>query len=286
MQTAQSESACFPAMTDEQFSQWAELIEQRTGMHLPQERRSFLVTSLSLRMREVGYTNYNDYFTYLQQAQQGTTEWMTLVDRLTVHETRFFRHAPTMEFLRQEFLPELISLSHRQKSVKIWSAGCSTGEEPYSLAMLVDDYIRQFNLNLYLGVTGTDISLPALQIAREGIYNNYKLRHVPEGLRHDYFGEVSKGHYKVKDELRRRVCFTPSNIVDMAGLPIKECDLICCQNLLIYFNRNRRLEIIDNLVRRLRKDGLLILGAGEVLSKPHPELEPVEYPNTLIFRRK
>jgi len=280
--------SCFEQMDDVQFDHWTSLLEDRTGMHLPMERRSFLETSLGLRMKEIGMQNFAAYYQHLQAEKIGEKEWLTLVDRLTVHETRFFRHQPSLDFLEKVILPGVFKSEPDRKKIQIWSAGCSTGEEAYTLGMIINQYIKDMlnNQHCYLAVTGMDISIPALVTARKAIYDHYKVRHVPEQYLEHFFVAQANGRYQIIDALKKRVCFVPFNIIDMKKTLLESMDIIFCQNVLIYFNRDRRKQIIHQLVQRLKPGGFLVLGAGESLSKPHAELEKIDFPNTLAFLRK
>lgn len=279
--------SCFEKMDDVLFDTWTSLLEERTGMHLPKERRSFLETSLALRMKEIGVLDFASYYQHLQSEKNGDYEWLTLVDRLTVHETRFFRHKPSLELLKKVILPRLFDSEPDRKQLQVWSAGCSTGEEAYTLAMVVNQFLNGLSYNnCYLAITGMDISLPALAIARKAVYEQNKVRQVPEQYLDYYFDEQNDGRYQVIDALRKRVCFVPFNIIDMKKTLLESMDIIFCQNVLIYFNRDKRKKIIHHLVERLKPGGFLVLGAGESLNTPHPELEKINFLNSLAFLKK
>ena len=282
----------FEQMDETQFQRWTNLLEDRIGMHLPKERRSFLETSLGLRMKEIGMHDYAAYYKYLQSGHYGQREWLTLVDRLTIHETRFFRHQPSIDVLEQVILPELFASEPQRNKLQIWSAGCSTGEEAYTLGMVADQFIRQpdpdtqQSRNCYIAVMGMDISVPALVQARKGIYDKYKVRYVPQEYLDYYFDRQQDGRYQVREQLKKRVCFVPFNIIDMKKILLEPMDIIFCQNVLIYFNRERRKQIIEQLVKRLKSGGFLVLGAGEALTRPHAELKKIDFTNALAFVKK
>ncbi len=288
MAALNSSWSCFERMDEVQFYSWTSLLEERTGMHLPIERRSFLETSLGLRMREIGLEDYETYYKLLLSAKNGQREWLTLVDRLTVHETYFFRHQPSLDVLENIILPGLFATDPDRKNVQIWSAGCSTGEEVYTLCMVADQFMQKLppEANSYLAITGMDISVPALTIARKAVYDKYKIRYVPERFLEQYFVEQEDGRYRITEALKKRVCFVPFNIVDMKKTLLQPMDIIFCQNVLIYFNRDRRKQIMQHLVERLKPGGFLVLGAGETLTNPHPELEKINAPDALAFFKK
>jgi len=166
--------------------------------------------------------------------------------------------------------------------------GCSTGEEAYTLSMIIEQFLqsRAISKSCYLAVTGMDISLPALTIARKAIYEHYKIRHVPEYYLHKFFIKQKGGHYKISNSLKKRTCFASFNLIDMAKTSFGTMDIIFCQNVLIYFKSKIRKDIIYQLVEHLKPGGFLVLGAGETLGKPHPELKKIDFPQTLAFVKK
>jgi len=275
-----------PPMSDAQFVRWAALLEQRTGMTLPATRKSFLITSLGPRMRELGIADYDGYYDHVTAPRRGAVEWELIVDRLTVHETRFFRSENTLSLVRDVYLANLPEFPRqRHTSIEAWSVGCSSGEEPYSLAMVLDQFIAESGYRYFFGITASDISTPALAVGRAGVYSRAKLRHVPPQFLMRYFTPLDGERFQISKRLRSRVCFTRINTLDLMRAPIGAMDIIICQNLLIYFKRERRVAILDQLAEHLRPGGLLVLGAGEILGWDHPAMEPVLYDNTLAFRR-
>lgn len=276
-----------PDMDEREFARWAELLESRTGMIMPAERKSFLVTSVGLRMREAGYDNYEEYFHYLTSGVFGNLEWTALVDRLTVHETRFFRDPRALEFLCQDVLPGLVHGNGDQEALHIWSAGCSTGEEVYTLAMVLDTFLSEHGLDRHYGVTGTDISLHSLAVGKAGIYARRRSGNLPEDMARRYCEPAEQNRFRITDALRRRVCFAQMNILDAGQLAPRELDVIYCQNLLIYFSKARREAIVEGLVHHLRPGGTLVLGAGELVKWEHPETECVRNRwDVLAYRRR
>ena len=274
-----------PSMEDDHYLEWKLLLEQRTGMILPDERRSFLTTSLGIRMREVGFSNYREYYNFVLQGQGGKIEWATLVDRLTVHETRFFRHMSSVKLIRELLLPQWMSQDVIPKTLNVWSVGCSTGEEPYTLAMVLDDFRDTDHADYYFGITASDISTASLSTGRKGIFHSRKLREVDDVTRRKYFTRVDDTHYQVNEVIRKRICFSHLNVLEMDRIPFGKMHMIFCQNMLIYFDRQRRIEILDNLINHLEPGGVLILGAGEILGWKPPTLEKIDFNDTLAFRR-
>lgn len=275
-------------MDELQFRQWVDLLEERTGTVLPPARKSFLVTNLGLRMKEIGCTSYQKYFEQLNSGISGLKEWSILVDRITVHETRFFRHPSSLELVKDKALskpPE----ENGKVNIQAWSTACATGEEAYTLAIVIDQALSS-RLSLkkeesYFGITATDISQAALLTGREGVYNSRRVDNIEKLQLQQYFEALDNGLYKVCDRLRKRVCFARMNILDVRHEPIGKMDIIYCQNLLIYFDREMREELVSNMVEHLNPGGLLVLGSGELLGWKHPLLEKINCNHTLAYQR-
>ncbi len=276
-----------PDMDEQEFARWAELIESRTGLAMPAARRSFLVTSVGLRMKQVGFQSHDDYYRYLMSGVRGNVEWTALVDRLTVHETHFFRDSRAIDFLVEQVLPERLAGRASGDALHFWSAGCSTGEEVYTLAMVLDRSLSQQGGGQAYGVTGTDISLQSLATARAGVYSGRRARELPQEYLEQYAEVADGGRLRVIQALRRRVCFAQMNIMDVGRLASQEADVIYCQNLLIYFDRERRAAIAEGLVHHLRPGGVLVLGAGELVGWRHADMQRI--PNrwdVLAYQRR
>ncbi|WP_437880246.1 CheR family methyltransferase [Pseudomonas sp. LRF_L74] len=270
-------------MSSTEFRDWQALLEERTGVVLNEQRRSFLQTNLSARMRELDVADYASYFRQVTDGPRGAVEWSTLLDRLTVQETRFFRHRPSFDLL-QRYLRRREPDGERPWA--LWSVGCSSGEEPYSMAICAAEVVRMEGGERPFGVTATDISLSALGKARDALYSARRLAQMDGELSERYFRIEQDGRFKVVPELVARICFAKLNVLDLGKAPLDGMDVIFCQNLLIYFRRWRRREILNRLAERLAPGGLLVVGVGEVVGWQHPDLEPVADEQVLAFTRK
>lgn len=272
-----------PDMEEEQFLRWQNLLEERTGMCLAPQRKSFLQTSLGIRMRELACDDYEDYYQKVTTGSGGAIEWATLSDRLTVQETRFFRDPDAMMFVRNH-LQEMAKKSSPDFSFDIWSMGCSSGEEVYSLAMLADESLTP--LGRSFSVTGTDLSTVVLRKAREGRYPLRKLETLPLSYRQRYCVSTDGNEYQISDSLRDRTCFTQVNALNLNAFPVKGLSVIYCQNLLIYFRRWRRREILNALAERLVPGGILVTGLGEMVDWQHPDMTQVDNNNLSVYVRR
>ena len=272
-------------MTPKEFEAWRTLLEERTGVVVSDQRRAFLQTNLSARMREIGVGDYASYFSQVTDGPRGAVEWSALMDRLTVQETRFFRHPPSFELLQRHLVAKLAN-EGIERPWSLWSVGCSSGEELYSLGMTAAEVLRDSEHPGYFGVTGTDISLNALAKAREAVYDARRLAAVEQSYVERYFERREDGRFRVSPSLVERVCCARLNVLELAKAPLSGMDVIFCQNLLIYFRRWRRREILNRLAERLAPGGLLVIGVGEVVGWQHPDLQPVADEQVLAFIRK
>lgn len=269
-------------MDDRQFDEWSELLEHRVGLFISPERRSFLATGIKTRMRETGCIDQRQYYRRLTGPGAEAVEWSLLVDQLTVHETCFFRHDSSMRLVSEVLIPDVLSC---RDQFLAWSVGCASGEEAYSLAMLVDSAIKDINGKRRYGVTGTDISLPTLARAREGIYLTRRLKDIPLAMQQQYCVQTSEKRFRIDGGLRKRVSFSQLNLRDVKTAPMPKMDLVFCQNLLIYFDRERREQIVNGLCDFVRPGGMLVVGPGELLGWQHSKMEKVQYADTLAYRR-
>ncbi|EMD98414.1 MULTISPECIES: CheR family methyltransferase [Stutzerimonas stutzeri subgroup] len=272
-------------MSPAEFHDWQTLLEERSGMVVSERRRSFLQTNLSARMREVGVADYASYYRQVTSGPRGAVEWSTLMDRLTVQETRFFRHPASFDLL-ETYLRQRLEQESLKHPLALWSVGCASGEETYSLAMATAEVLTGREADGSFGVTGTDISLSALAKSRTAVYSARKLEQVEPGLRERYFLPLPNDRFQVISGLAARVCFARLNVLELANSPVSSMDVIFCQNLLIYFRRWRRREILNRLANCLAPGGLLVIGVGEVVGWQHPELLPVANDQVLAFTRK
>lgn len=203
--------------------------------------------------------------------------WLTLIDRLTIAETYFFRDPGQMELLRDTLLPGLMREAHGRR-LRIWSAGCSTGEELYSVAMLLES----------LGgpsadLLGTDINASVIEQASRGIYRERSLRRLPTALKAAYLQQCG-GEFRIHERLRRQTAFSVESLFEEQSKQLRGLDLIICRNVLIYFERERLPALVERFHRALRPGGILLTGHGEILTVKTP-FELLPFPQSLVYRR-
>ncbi|WP_049631427.1 protein-glutamate O-methyltransferase CheR [Cellvibrio sp. pealriver] len=262
-----------PTLTEDQLLQWGKLLEERTGIQLVFQQKAWLESQMNSRMRDQGYEDYDAYFNFVSgETIEAKLEWSRLIDRIAVKETSFFRHRESIEYVRN-YLQQKINNHALNTSFDIWSLGCATGEEAYSLAMVVNDCFELAAINPYYGITAMDISSSALATGRKGRYSKRRVEQVKPDEVKRYLQVCTDGSYEVVSKLRDRVCFTHANIIHARQLPQVSVDVIFCQNLLVYFRRWLRRDVLNALAERLKPGGLLIVGLGEVVDWEHPKMQ-------------
>lgn len=272
------------ALSELEFHKWSVLLEEKIGITIPAQRKQFLLSNLRMRMRELGITTCEEYYRYVTVDRRGKIEWIKLVDRLTVHETRFKRHPASFRLIKERFLPGYVNGGDSINSLRAWSVGCATGEEAYTLAMVLADFIKEQRINAYYSVLGTDISRENLAYARHGKYPPQRLANLENDEISVWFEQVN-GEYQMRDEIRRRVCFTEQNVMELSRAPFGLMDIIFCQNMLIYFTQEQRMRIIQALVKFIKPGGLLVLGIGELVGWQHASFQRVMFEDTLAYQK-
>jgi type IV pilus assembly protein PilK len=273
-------------MEDAQLQRWVQLLEKRTGIVIPGSRRDFLESNLRQRMRETGHGSFDAYYEELQNGVRGALEWATLVDRLTVHQTHFFRHLPSFAYIRDQWLPEYAAKADWTGAIEAWSVGCATGEEAYSLGMVLEAGLSTIDRQAYFGVSATDVSQPALTTGRLARYPVQKLREIPADYADRHVERIDDGHFTIREAVRRRIAFSVFNLLELDRRSLPPLDLVYCQNVLIYFARELRVSLLNRLAELLRPGGVVILGSGEVMSYTNPLLERVTHRAVLAYRRR
>ena len=284
---SKTRSADRPVLAPAEHRAWRALISRRCGLEFGDTRVRYLERRLWQRVQSLGLGSFGAYHDRLRQ---DSGEWRELLELLVNRESSFFRHRPSFEALGSLLRERLgkVPPSDRPHRLNLWSAGCSTGQEPYSLAIqALDEALRQ-RVTLDLRVTGGDLSVEARDRTREGLYAERQLDPLESGIRRRYFERVATPRgprYRVIEALRKVVEPRPWNATDPATYPTTPQDVVFCQNLLIYLPRDERPVVVGRLGRTLRIGGTLFLAPGEVLGLRLPGLEPVRFPDCLAFRR-
>ena len=247
-------------MTCPDFTFIAALLKERSGLIITPDKQYLLETRLTPIVRELGLSGLPALFDRLRQPGSLAVRDQ-VVDAMTTNETSFFRDTHPFESLRKSVIPELAARRAGSRSIRIWSAACSTGQEPYSLVMMLKDHFPALE-NWKIEIIATDISPSVLARAREGLYSTFEAqRGMPIHSLIRHFDQV-EGGWQIKPEMRRAVTFRAANLLeDFSGLGA--FDLILCRNVLIYFDQPTKTRILDAMARQLGPDGALLLGGAE-----------------------
>lgn len=252
-------------ITDREFELFRDLIFRQTGIHLSDRKKNLVVARLSKRLRALDLENFTEYYRFLTERPDASSELVNLVNRVTTNKTDFFRENHHFDFLRGDVLPEILENASRggPKKLRIWSAGCSTGEEPYSIAMTVHDFFSN-ERGWDIKILATDLDTEVLGFAYRGVYPSQRVAPVPGPFLTKYFERTAEG-YSVKRQIRDMVIFRRLNLMD-AMFPLKsQVDVIFCRNVMIYFNDETKASLVGKFHRHLRNDGYLFIGHSESL---------------------
>jgi len=264
---------------------WCDLIQRYCGLAFRSARLADVMLIVRDEMRARGIASEKAYYRRLSNPSESAADWDALAVRLTNNETSFFRHPPSFDALRRHILPELRDARPRGGRLNFWSAGCSTGQEAYSLAMLaMDDAPLQGEFTVW----GGDISHHAIEIARRGRYGHRAVATVPDEYRKRFLrplGPDTAIDYEVVDELRRRVRFIATNLVEGGGFRLNY-DVIFCHNVLIYFSPGAVTDVVTHLASCLKLGGYLLLGPGEAPHDRPPGLDTVSINGVRALHRR
>lgn len=240
-----------------------DLIRDYCGIYFDDDSRYLLEKRLSRRVRNHHFSSFRDYYRHLLYDRNRDEELAMIIDVLTVNETYFFREQSQLKTFSEEILPELRDLNKDKKRLRIWSAGCSTGEEPYTIAMLVLEkgYFYSWDIEIF----GSDINQRVLQVARSGIYRKNSFRTTEQHFINKYFKEENS-LFRISDSVKQYVNFSHLNLLDPLKVKLVGImDVIFCRNVFIYFDQQSRKKAVENFYERLVDGGYLLLGHAESL---------------------
>jgi two-component system CheB/CheR fusion protein len=271
--TPGAESASDETLTKAQYEDFEELLEylkRNRGFDFTGYKRASLVRRVSARMKGVGSETFREY---LDMLQVDPGEFTALFDSLLINVTAFFRDPPAWEFLRSEVLPALVATKDPSEPLRVWSAGCATGEEAYTVAIALAEILGVDQTRQRVKIYGTDVDETALNVARRATYSPKALAGVPEPLVEQYF-ERSGADYTFRKDLRRAVIFGRHDLVHAA--PISHIDLLVCRNTLMYLNSETQARVLARLHFALEDGGILFLGKAEMLLSHGHLFTPVD----------
>jgi chemotaxis protein methyltransferase CheR len=267
-------------LNEHELSEIRMLIEERTGIHFDDSRERFFSTRVREHLREKGYGRGMDL---LRAIRKTNVEYEALLERLLTQETTFFRYPAVFEAFEKRVLPELHvkKFWRNPRTLRVWSAGCSTGEEPYSIAITILESLS-FADAWNVEILATDVGRQALKQAERGIYSGRSIASVREKQLANHFSKVDGG-YQVKARIRKLVSFAQLNLA--SPVYVGRMDLIFCMNVLIYFSEERRRAMVQRFFDALEPGGYLFLGHSESISKMPVKFQAIVLGDCILYRK-
>jgi chemotaxis protein methyltransferase CheR len=252
-------------LPDDTFRLLRDFIHGYCGIFFDDGSKFLLERRLSRRLEQRQLNSFEEYYHFLRYDRKREEELTILVDNLTTNETYFFRESPQLRAFSEEILPEFRSRPDGRKTLRIWSAGCSTGEEPYTIAILLlesGDWWRDWQVE----ILGSDINQRVLHTARKGVYRKGALRATGPDMLAKYFIEEDKGSFRIIDQVRQLVSFSYLNLLDPFKTSlVNNMDIIFCRNVIIYFDKEAKKKVIASFFDKIKEGGYLLLGHSESL---------------------
>jgi len=258
-------------MSDQEFALFSDLVYRHAGITLPPAKRTMLVSRLLKRLRALGMYSFLDYYNYITSPEGRQAEFPHTIDMVSTNKTEFFREAGHFKFLREVVLPELMDRGRQlgKRKITAWSAGCSSGEEPYTLAIVMAESGSSIPAgSMEFSIFATDISHRMLDKGRRAVYSEVDIQGIPPDYLRKYFMRGTKGqegYYRVAPELRNRVGFQHYNLMDDSVPFHGPMDFIFCRNVMIYFDQGTRTRLIKKFYKHLVDGGYLFIGHSETL---------------------
>ncbi len=272
-----------------QWTRLSQLIGRSMGLNFPLQGRDSLQSGLTDATREFGFADAAECIDWLLSAPLNPSQLQVLASHLTVGETYFFREKQTMEALASHVLPRMIQARRgREQRLRIWSAGCCTGEEPYSLAILLQQCLPDWKA-WDVRIVATDINPRFLKKAAEGIFGEWSFRNEPTGFKERHFSRTQDGRLAIAPEIKQMVTIAYLNLAE-APFPSKvigteAIDLILCRNVLMYFTPPQVRRVVGNFHRVLAEDGWLVVSPSEASKTLYPQFASVNFPGAILFQK-
>jgi chemotaxis protein methyltransferase CheR len=252
-------------ITEKEFWKLSEFIKSNYGINLKEEKKSLVMGRLYNVLIQRNCKNFSDYYDYVVADKTGVAA-TKLIEKITTNHTFFMREADHFYYLKSAVLSHMLN-TIRDKDLRIWSAGCSTGEEPYTLAMMLDDFLGKEKLLWDSKILATDISDKVLDIAQKGIYDNEKINALPLQWRLSYFKKYDTEKSIIVDRIRNEVIYRKFNLMEEVFPFKRKFHIIFCRNVMIYFDNKTRDELVNKYYRHLEHGGYLFIGHSESLNR-------------------
>ena len=271
---------------DPVLRQIRDLVYKVSGIYKAEDKLYLLADGCGRRMKQLSVRTPREYWNHLTVQPKRDGELRQLLNEITIGETCLFRSPPQLDALRKVILPEIVADASKQitRRLRIWSAGCSSGEESYTLAMSLLEESRRLLKDWTVEILATDLNDRSLEAARAGVYGDYALRSTTDYFKRKYFSAVEQNKLQVRPEVKKLITFSRLNLQDDSRmLFMKGVDLIFCCNVLIYFDGASKAKVINHFFSNLNVGGYLFLGTSESLMKLNDQFHLVHFPGTIGY---
>lgn len=275
-------------ISDDEFIQLRDFIYDKSGIYVDVKRKYLFESRFSKRLNELGLSSFSDYIKFLKYDMKKTEELPKLFELVTTNETSFYRDLKQLEAFRDNVLKEKLDEQRKKGKLELhlWSAGCSSGEEPYTLSILLHEVLRQEVSRWNISITAVDLSGAMIQRAQKGVYGEYAFKTTPEAIRTRYFTK-DPGGWKIKPEVMKLVKFQQMNLNDTLSLKrIQRSQIVFCRNVIIYFDEAMKRKVVGSFYDNLMPGGYLMLGHSETLHKISQTFKPIYHPGTIAYKKE
>ncbi|ATQ15133.1 protein-glutamate O-methyltransferase [Borrelia miyamotoi] len=253
-------------INQEELNRLIRIIYNNFGINLNEKKKLLIESRLSSIIKAKNFSNFTEYIHYLEN-HKNQMSLIELVDKISTNHTYFFREPNHFEFLEKEILPKILNQISQsgEEEIRIWSSGCSSGEEPYTIAMILNEYISNNKIQCKAKILATDISVTVLNEANQGIYPQDRVKTLPKYLKTKYLNKFTNDKFEVKDILKKMIQFKKLNLMNEVFPFKKKFDLIFCRNVMIYFDEKTRNKLAEKFSQHLKDGSYLLIGHSETI---------------------
>ncbi len=255
-------------LSDDEYKNIANFVYSNIGINLGDDKKALVAGRLQKFLKKYSFNSYNEYLTFLMKDKTGEA-LSELADNISTNHTFFYRESSHFEYFKDIALPNILKkkINEGSNDIRIWCAGCSSGEESYMLVMLMMELLGNNYSSYKAGLLATDISSKVLKTAISGIYNTDRLGKLPQNYISKYFNKLSLDEYKVKDIVKNEITYRRFNLIKETFQFKKKFDIIFCRNVMIYFDSPTRNKLVENYYQTLNSEGYLFIGHSETIER-------------------
>ena len=275
-------------ISDEEFAQLRDFIYAQSGIYIADNRKYLLENRLANRLKTLNLKDFGEYYYYMRFDAGRREELNRLFEVVTTNETSFYRNPPQLKVFQEKVLAEVLEAQRKAgtRRLHIWSAGCSTGEEPYTIAIILYEILKSEIAAWNIKITANDLSEAVLKAAKGGVYSDYALRTTPQEIINRYFVKEDT-RFTVKPEVKRLVSFGQLNLSDRTAIKrLERSHIVFCRNVIIYFDDVMKKNLISTFYDNLLPGGYLLIGHSESLHNISRVFKPVHHPGAIVYQKE